>query len=62
LERLAASPAEIRACSEKARDYAQSMLTWDVKARFLVDLYQRVLDGRGLPQEPIAPMEERCAA
>ena len=62
LERLAASPAEIQACSEKGRHYAESMLTWDVKARFIVELYQRVLDGRGMPHQPIAPMEERCAA
>jgi hypothetical protein len=41
------------------------MLTWDVKARFLVDLYQRLLDGRAMPQEPIEPMdpmEQRRAA
>jgi len=62
LERLAASPLEIRACGEKARSYAQSMLTWDVKARFIVDLYQRVLDGRGMPQAPSARTEQRRAA
>jgi glycosyltransferase involved in cell wall biosynthesis len=62
LERLVARPEEIRACGDKARGYAQSMLTWDVKARLIVDLYRRVLDGRGLPQAPFSPAEQRRAA
>jgi len=62
LEQLAAAPEQVRAYGEKARSYALSMLTWDVKAQFLVDLYERVVEGRALPQLPFEPRLERHAA
>ena len=62
LEQLAAAPEQVRSYGEKARSYALSMLTWDVKAQFMLDLYQRVMDGRALPQAPFEPTEQRHAA
>lgn len=55
LERLVAAPDQIRAYGDRARDYALSTLTWDVKARFIADLYDRLLDGRGVPRGPLLP-------
>ncbi|MEY2934125.1 MAG: hypothetical protein RL033_4874 [Pseudomonadota bacterium] len=60
LERLADNPAEVRSAGEKARNYALSMLTWDVKAQFTLDIYQRLLDGRRLPVTPFEPQEEKA--
>jgi glycosyltransferase involved in cell wall biosynthesis len=62
LEQLAAAPEQVRSYGEKARSYALSMLTWDVKAQFMLDLYQRVIDGRALPHAPFEPSEQRHAA
>jgi len=58
LEQLASAPEQAWAYGEKARSYALSMLTWDVKAQFTLDLYQRALDGRPLPQAPFEPAEQ----
>ena len=58
LEQLASAPEQAWAYGEKARSYALSMLTWDVKAQFTLDLYQRALDGRPLPQAPFEPAQQ----
>lgn len=63
LEQLAASPEQVHACGEKARSYALSMLTWDVKAQFMIDLYQRAVERRPMPHAPFEPnLENRAAA
>jgi len=62
LEQLAAAPEQVRSYGEKARSYALSTLTWDVKAQFTVDLYERALEGRPLPQALFEPSEQRHAA
>jgi glycosyltransferase involved in cell wall biosynthesis len=62
LERLAENPDEVRSAGEKARRYALSMLTWDVKAQLTLDIYQRVLDGRRLPGAPFEPREQQKQA
>jgi glycosyltransferase involved in cell wall biosynthesis len=62
LEQLVAAPEQVRAYGEKARSYALSMLTWDVKAQFMVDLYERAVQGRAMPHAPFEPKSERRAA
>ncbi|MEO8182619.1 MAG: glycosyltransferase family 4 protein [Deltaproteobacteria bacterium] len=62
LEQLAASPEQVRSYGEKARSYALSMLTWDVKAQFTVDLYERAVEGRAMPHAPFEPKLEQRAA
>jgi len=62
LEQLAASPEQVRTYGEKARSYALSMLTWDVKAQFMVDLYERAVEGRAMPHAPFEPKLEQRAA
>ena len=59
LEQLASAPEQARAYGDKARSYALSMLTWDVKAQFTLDLYQRALEGRPLPHAPFEPAEQQ---
>lgn len=62
LERLAENPEQVRSAGEKARHYALSMLTWDVKAQLTLDIYERVLDGRRLPGAPFEPREQQKQA
>jgi glycosyltransferase involved in cell wall biosynthesis len=64
LERLVRTPERVREIGERARQYALSQLSWDVKARSVADLYDRVLDGRALQQAPVWPptLQTRHAA
>lgn len=58
LEKLASAPDRVRELGRRGREYALSNLTWDVKARRTVEIYQWVLSGRGAPPAPFAePVE-----
>ncbi len=55
LEDLTAAPERLRRIAEHGREYALSHLTWDVKARFTVEIYRWVTGQRGRPPAPFAP-------
>jgi glycosyltransferase involved in cell wall biosynthesis len=55
LEDLTAAPERLRRIAEHGRQYAMSHLTWDVKARFTIEIYRWVTGQRGRPPAPYAP-------
>jgi len=54
LEDIAAAPERARRIAEQGRQYALAHLTWDVKAKYMVDIYRWVTSRRGSVPAPFA--------